>query len=92
MPAELHRAVYSTQVLMALLILYKHTVKMPTTDTLIPLRIADNIKYTLFFDNCIGALDGTYILLIVGPEKQALYRNRKGFLSQNVLAVCTFDL
>jgi hypothetical protein len=77
---------------MALLILYKHVVKLPTADTPIPPRIAENTKYTLFFDNYIGALDGTYIPLIVELEKQSLYRNRKGFLSQNVLAACTFDL
>ena len=77
---------------MALLILYKHVVKLPTADTPIPPRIAENTKYTLFFDNYIGALDGTHIPLIVEPEKQSPYRNRKGFLSQNVLAACTFDL
>ena len=77
---------------MALLILYKHVVKLPTADTPIPPRIAENTKYTPFFDNYIGALDGTHIPLIVEPEKQSPYRNRKGFLSQNVLAACTFDL
>ena len=77
---------------MALLILYKHVVKLPTADTPIPPRIAENTKYTPFFDNCIGALDGTHIPIMVEPEKQSPYRNRKGFLSQNVLAACTFDL
>jgi hypothetical protein len=77
---------------MALLILYKHIVKLPTADTPIPLQIAENTKYTLFFDNCISALDGTHIPLMVELEKQSLYRNRKGFLSQNVLAACTFNL
>jgi hypothetical protein len=65
---------------MALLILYKHTVKMPIIETPISLQIIKNIKYTLFFNNCISALNRTYILLIVGLEKQALYRNYKGFL------------
>jgi lauroyl/myristoyl acyltransferase len=77
---------------MALLILYKHVVKMPTTDTPVPPRIAENTKFTLYFDNCISVLDGSYISLMVEPEKQAPYRNRKGFLSQNVLAAYTFDL
>jgi hypothetical protein len=77
---------------MALLILYKHVVKLPTADTPIPLQIAENTKYTLFFDNYISALDRTHIPLIVELEKQLLYQNRKGFLSQNVLAACTFDL
>jgi hypothetical protein len=66
---------------MALLIFYKHVVKLLTVDTPIPLRIAENTKYTLFFNNYIGALDRTHIPLIVEPEKQSLYQNRKGFLS-----------
>ena len=66
---------------MALLILYKHVVKLSTTDTPIPPRIAENTKYTLFFNNYIGALDRTYIPLIVELEKQLPYRNHKGFLS-----------
>jgi hypothetical protein len=76
---------------MALLILYKYTVKMPTIETPIPPRITKNTKYTLFFNNYISALDRTHIPLMVGPEKQALYRNHKGFLSQNVLAAYTFN-
>jgi hypothetical protein len=66
---------------MALLILYKHVVKIPTIDTPVPPRITKNTKFTLYFDNYISALDGSHIPLIVEPEKQALYRNRKGFLS-----------
>lgn len=37
-------------------------------------------------------MDGTHIdAMVHGPEK-ASYRNRKGVISQNVLAVCNFDL
>ena len=66
---------------MALLILYKHVVKLPIADMPIPPRIAENTKYTLFFDNCISVLDGTHIPLMVELEKQSLYWNCKGFLS-----------
>jgi hypothetical protein len=54
---------------------------MPTTDTPIPLRITENTKFTLYFDNYISALDRSHIPLIIEPEKQAPYQNRKGFLS-----------
>ena len=42
--------------------------------------------------NCIGAIDGTHIPLVVNAENSAPFRNRKGFLSQNVMASCSFDL
>jgi hypothetical protein len=58
---------------MALLILYKHVVKLPITDMPIPLRITKNIKYTLFFNNYISALDRIYIPLIIELEKQLPY-------------------
>jgi hypothetical protein len=58
---------------MALLILYKHVVKLPIADMPIPPQIAKNIKYTLFFNNYISALDGTHIPLIVELEKQLPY-------------------
>ena len=47
--------------------------------------------YFLFKD-CVGALDGTHIPCVPPRETAELYRNRKGFFSLNVLAVCTFDM
>lgn len=44
------------------------------------------------FQNCVGALDGTHIPARVVGREVASYRNRKGTISQNVLAVCNFDL
>ena len=38
------------------------------------------------------ALDGTHIPAFVPSHLAQPYRNRKGFLSQNVLAACSFDL
>ncbi|XP_020266938.1 protein ALP1-like [Asparagus officinalis] len=40
----------------------------------------------------IGAIDGTHIPCMVYNIDQTPYRNRHGFLSQNILAACTFDL
>ncbi|XP_019096263.1 PREDICTED: uncharacterized protein LOC104779220 [Camelina sativa] len=42
--------------------------------------------------NCVGAIDGTHIPATVVGREVASYRNRKGTISQNVLAVCNFDL
>ena len=54
--------------------------------------IEDNPKYASYFQDCLGALDGTHIDTHIPYEKRTPYRNRKGTLSQNVLAVVTFDL
>jgi hypothetical protein len=48
-------------------------------------------KYAPFV-GCIGALDGTHIPAFIATDKQAPYRNRKGYISQNVLAVCNLDM
>jgi hypothetical protein len=79
-------------VLQGLLELYKEVVNLPTSETPLASRIANNPKYATYFADCIGALDGTHIDVWVPPNDQARYRNRKGHLSQNVLAVCNFDM
>jgi hypothetical protein len=70
----------------------KHEIKLPTENTPLSSRIADDPKYAPYFENCVGALDGTHIPVCVPAGIQAPYRNRKSFLSTNVLAACTFDL
>ncbi|CAL9001103.1 unnamed protein product, partial [Prunus brigantina] len=45
-----------------------------------------------WFENCIGALDGTHIPVIVSAKDRPRYRNRKGDISTNVLGVCDPDL
>jgi hypothetical protein len=53
-------------------------------------------NFVSYFNGClrVGALDGTHIPVFVPvPEMmRAAYRNRKGEVSQNVLAVCSFDM
>jgi hypothetical protein len=80
------------EVLDTLLILYLSFVTLPTIDTLLSSRIIDNLKYTPYFNDCLRALDGTHIAVYVSVSQQARYRNRKGILSQNVLAVCDFNI
>lgn len=74
-----------------MLLLYKEVVKLPTSDTPPASRIS-NDKYKTYFADCLGALDGTHIDVHVSPADQPRYRNRKGHLTQNVLAVCDFDM
>ena len=80
---------YFHEVLQAIITLYKEVITLPTAKTPLASRIATDKKYKTFFTDCVGALDGTHINV---PADQARYRNRKGYLSQNVLAVCNFDM
>lgn len=41
---------------------------------------------------CVGAIDGTHVPVHVPLATQGPFRNRKGTLSQNVMAACGFDL
>lgn len=80
------------KVLVALMILHQKIILLPLADTPLANRIAKNSKYFPYFENCIGLLDGIDILVHVPAMQVALYCNRKGYLSQNVLSVCNLDL
>ncbi|KAL0313178.1 UNVERIFIED_CONTAM: hypothetical protein Sradi_5717100 [Sesamum radiatum] len=45
-----------------------------------------------FFKDCLGALDGTYINMLVRQVDKARYRTRKGEVAVNVLGVCDRDM
>jgi hypothetical protein len=70
---------------------YNRYVKLPMREQ-IPPEIRDNPKLFPFFRNCRGAIDGSHIDAFVPDDKAAQYRDRKGRLSQNILAACTFDM
>jgi hypothetical protein len=80
------------KVLAAIVLLYQETVKLPTKSTPLALRIADDPKYSPYFADCLRALNRTYIPVHVRAQDQARYRDRKHNISQNVLAVCNFDI
>lgn len=42
----------------------------------------------LLVHGCLGALDGTHIDVTISDAEKPRYRNRKGSISVNVLAVC----
>ena len=64
---------------------------LPTASSPLTLRIIENPKFFPFFDNCIGALNGTHVSVYVLSKDAPQYRNWKGTLSQNVLSVCHFN-
>ncbi|XP_004964755.1 protein ALP1-like isoform X1 [Setaria italica] len=51
-----------------------------------------NPRFAPYFNNCIGAIDGTHVPVVVPSEKVMQYTNRHGYTSQNVLAICDFDM
>jgi len=52
----------------------------------------ENPNFWPHFKNCIGAIDGTHVKLVVGKSKRIQYLNRNNETSQNVHAVCDFDM
>lgn len=60
-------------------------------DTLISPKITHD-PWFQFFSGCIGAIDGTHIRAFVPIEEHPTMHNRKGYLSQNCLFMCDFDL
>src|SRR6266540_2234973 len=49
-------------------------------------------RFWSHFKDAIGAIDGTHITVIVPERGKVKYTNRKGYTSQNVLAICDFDM
>jgi hypothetical protein len=66
-------------------------IKLPDGTT-IPPEIMNNRKFFPYFEDCVGAIDGTHVPAKVSGPRAAAFRNRKGYVSQNVLAACSFDL
>jgi hypothetical protein len=44
------------------------------------------------FKGAIGAIDGTHVKVVVPTDETVNYTNRHGDTSQNVLAICDFDM
>lgn len=49
-------------------------------------------RFSPHFNNCIGAIDGTHIPVVVPSSKLIQHTGRHGYTSQNVLAICDFDM
>jgi hypothetical protein len=44
------------------------------------------------FKDCIGAIDGSHIPVTVPVSEEPKYIGRRGYASQNIMAVCDFDM
>jgi hypothetical protein len=58
----------------------------------VPSKIRDDERYWPYFNDCIGAIDGTYVPVTISPSKQISYIGRKGSPTQNVIDVCDFHM
>lgn len=70
---------------------YTTFVEFPTGE-IIPSKIRKNSKFWPYFRDAIGAIDGSHIPVAPPLRVRGNYRNRKGFLSQNALFICDFNL
>jgi hypothetical protein len=71
---------------------YTTYVHLPTIHDAVPSEILSNPKFFPFFEGAIGAMDGTHINCCPSSEERHLARDRKGGVSQNTLACCSFDM
>lgn len=70
--------------------IYGNFVHFDLPDSVAPLKL-QNKRYQAFV-GAIGAMDGTHIEVKVSEREQRSFRNRKGQLSMNVLAIVNFDM
>jgi hypothetical protein len=71
---------------------YTKYVKLQSTQDPVPPFIANNSKFSPFFDSAIGAIDGTHFDCAPPKAELPATRDRKGGTTQNCLAICDFDL
>jgi len=57
-----------------------------------PYEVECNKKFYPYFKDVLGAINGTHIFAHVPAEHLGPFHNRKGQITQNVMAACTFDL
>ncbi len=72
--------------------LYRRYVRLPDENAPIPPEIEFDTRFFPHFRDALGAIDGSHIAAFLPPKDQKRFRSRKGHISQNVLAACTFDL
>ena len=73
------------------LLFYTTYIHFPSGNN-ISARIQQNPKFFPYFRDAIGAINGSHIPVTPPALFHPLYHNRKGFLSQNALFTCDFNL
>ncbi|KAH1057325.1 hypothetical protein J1N35_035390 [Gossypium stocksii] len=58
----------------------------------VPNHIRHDTRYWPHFKDCTGAIDGTHIKACISPSCQIPYIGRKGEPTQNIMAVCDFNM
>jgi hypothetical protein len=71
---------------------YDIYVQLPDENYPAPNDICSNSKLSPYFDNVLGATDGTQISCLPSSEERESSHNRTDGITQNVLACCSFDL
>lgn len=71
---------------------YTSYVRLPNENDPTPPEILNNPKFHPFFEDALGAIDGTHINCTPSAEQRQAARDRKGALTTNCLAACTFDM
>lgn len=66
--------------------------QLPDANSPTPPEIQKSHKFYPFFGGALGAIDGTHIRCTSSAADRDATRNRKGVLTQNCLAACSFDL
>ena len=72
--------------------IYMKYVHLPRTDAPVHDSILNNPKFHPFFEDTISAIDGMHIVCAPSVEERDASQNRKGFMSQNCLICCDFDM
>ena len=70
---------------------YNTFVKLPDAQTPLSDYILNNPKLYPFLQHVLGALDGTHIHSFTSAADRHASRDRKGMITQNCLAVCSFS-
>ncbi|XP_056176731.1 uncharacterized protein LOC115671314 [Syzygium oleosum] len=58
----------------------------------VPEKIKKDRRFFPYFKDCIGAIDGTHIPAMVPTYDQIRFIGRKGMTTQNVIAICNFNM
>ena len=70
---------------------YMKYVHLPSGDEHTPTTIYGNPRFYPYFAHALGALDGSHITTAPPSSERDASRNRKGGVSQNIIACCTVD-